>query len=199
MKNRTEITNFLFKYRSYTPLPFVAVMLLYHQANVWSLIAGFIVLICGEAIRLWGVSWAGSETRTTGRVGGTFLIISGPFAYVRNPLYVGNILIYTGAGIMSFAAFPYLQIVGLLFFSFQYYLIVLEEERYLQQTFGEQFKNYVKNVPRFIPRLTPYKDAAVVQPPMDLKDGLKSERRTFQAISIVILTIVLIWFFRRLS
>lgn len=199
MKNRTEITNFLFKYRSYTPLPFVAVMLLYHQANVWSLIAGFVVLICGEAIRLWGVSWAGSETRTTGRVGGTFLIISGPFAYVRNPLYVGNILIYTGAGIMSFAAFPYFQIAGLLFFAFQYYMIVIEEERYLKETFGEQFTKYFKNVPRFVPRLTPYKDSSVLQPPMDLKDGLKSERRTFQAISIVVLTIVLIWFFRRLS
>lgn len=199
MKNRTEITNFLFKYRSYTPLPFVAVMLLYHQANVWSLIAGFVVLICGEAIRLWGVSWAGSETRTTGRVGGTFLIISGPFAYVRNPLYVGNILIYTGAGIMSFAAFPYFQIAGLLFFAFQYYMIVIEEERYLEETFGEQFTKYFKNVPRFVPRLTPYKDSSVLQPPMDLKDGLKSERRTFQAISIVVLTIVLIWFFRRLS
>jgi len=174
-------------------------MLLLHDANIWSLIAGFIIILLGEFIRLMGVSIAGSETRTTDKVGGTFLIISGPFAYVRNPLYVGNILIYTGAGIMSFAFFPYFQIAGLAFFLTQYYLIVLDEEEYLKVKFGDQFSNYMKNVPRFFPRITPYKDNRVEQPPFDLKEGLKSERRTFQAIFFVTLTIVAIWFFRRLS
>ena len=107
----------LFKYRSYTPIPFVIVMFLFANSNIWSLIAGLIVALSGEFIRLWGVSWAGSETRTTGEAGGTFLIVSGPFAHVRNPLYVGNILIYTGLGIMSFALFPWLQIAGFIFFN----------------------------------------------------------------------------------
>src|SRR5690606_2311107 len=97
----------IFKYRSYTPIPFVIVMLLFENANIWSLVIGFLIALSGEAFRLWGVSWAGSETRTTGTVGGTFLIISGPFAHVRNPLYVGNILMYTGLGIMSYALFPW--------------------------------------------------------------------------------------------
>jgi protein-S-isoprenylcysteine O-methyltransferase Ste14 len=172
-------------------------MLLYENSNVWSLILGFIIALTGEFIRFWGVSWAGSETRTTGGVGGTYLIISGPFAHVRNPLYVGNILIYSGLGIMSFSIFPYLQIAALIFFFIQYYYIIKEEEGYLKKTYGEKYEDYTKNVPRLIPRLTVYRAENVEQPPFDYKDGLKSEKRTLQAFAIVFITIFLIWYIRR--
>lgn len=172
-------------------------MLLFAYPNVWSLIIGFIIAMTGELIRIWGVSWAGSETRTTGKVGGTYLIVSGPFAHLRNPLYLGNILLYTGLGFMSFALFPWFQIFGFLFFSFQYYTIVKEEEKYLEETFGEAFTEYKKNVPRFIPRISRYKVGNLEQPEYELNKGLRSERRSLQAFSIVALTILLIWFFRR--
>jgi protein-S-isoprenylcysteine O-methyltransferase Ste14 len=193
----SNIANKFFKYRSYTPIPFVIIMFLFENANVWSLILGFIIALTGEFIRFWGVSWAGSETRTTGSVGGTYLIISGPFAHVRNPLYVGNILMYTGLGIMSFSIFPYLQIVALCFFFVQYYYIIREEEGYLRKTYGKSYEDYTLNVPRLIPRLTAYKAANVEQPPFDSKDGLKSEKRTLQAFTIVTITILIIWYFRR--
>ncbi len=186
-----------FKYRSYTPIPFVVLMLIFAYPNIWSLIAGFILALIGELIRLWGVSWAGSETRTTGNVGGTYLIISGPFSHLRNPLYLGNILMYTGLGIMSFALFPWLQIAGLIFFSLQYYMIVLEEEKYLGMTFGSKFEAYKANVPRFIPRITKYKAGNIEQPAYNIKKGLKSERRSLQAFTLVSITILLLWFLRR--
>ncbi len=195
---RSEISAGFFKYRSYTPIPFLVLAIMYINANIWSLIAGFLISLAGEIIRLWGVSWAGSETRTTGNVGGTFLIVSGPFAYVRNPLYVGNILIYAGLGLMSFALFPYLQIAGLLFFYIQYTFIVLEEENYLHKTFGEEFENYVKNVRRFFPRITRYRSGNAVQPPFNFKAGLKSEKRSLQAFSLAALTIILLWFVQRI-
>ncbi len=188
----------LFKYRSYTPVPFVLIMFLYHNANIWSLIGGFVPVVIGELIRLWGVSWAGSETRTTGSVGSSYLVISGPFAYVRNPLYVGNILIYTGLGVMSFAVFPYFQIAGFLFFSIQYHLIVKEEESYLLKTYGADYDEYVKNVTRFFPRFTPYKKENLIQPSFSLKAGLRSEKRSLQAIIFIIITLLLLWFLRRL-
>lgn len=187
-----------FKYRSYTPIPFLIITLLFHNSNVWSLITGSVIALFGEMIRLWGVSWAGSETRTTGNVGGTFLIVSGPFAYVRNPLYVGNILIYTGLGIMSFAIFPYLQIAGVIFFYLQYHFIVKEEEQYLEKTFDKEYGEYIKHVPRFFPRLTAYKAASAKQPQFNIKAGIKSERRSFQAFAFVAATILLIWFLRRI-
>ena len=150
MKN---ISPRLFKYRSYTPIPFLVLMIIFQNSTIWTLLIGFFIALVGELIRFWGVSWTGSETRTTGTVGGTFLIISGPFAYVRNPLYVGNILIYLGLGIMSFAWFPYLQIVAILFFLFQYYLIVNEEEKYLKEGLKKSIKNIVQKFPHFFPNL----------------------------------------------
>jgi len=174
-------------------------MIAYQQSNVWSLPLGLLIAVCGELIRLWAVSWAGSETRTTGKVGGTYLVINGPYAHVRNPLYVGNILIYFGLGIMSFALFPYLQIFALAFFIFQYHEIIKEEEGFLREKFGNDFDEYYKNVPRIFPRLTPYRKEGVEQPEYDLKKGLRSERRTLQAFAIVAGTLIILWFLRRLS
>jgi len=194
-----KLSKKIFTYRSYTPLPFLILMIAYQQSNVWSLPLGLAIAIGGELIRLWAVSWAGSETRTTGKVGGTYLVISGPYAHVRNPLYVGNILIYFGLGIMSFALFPYLQILALAFFVFQYYAIIKEEEGFLKEKFGADFEDYIKNVPRIFPRISAYKKANVEQPGYDIKKGLRSERRTLQAFGIVAGTLLILWFLRRLS
>jgi len=189
----SKLSSTLFKYRSYTPIPFLVVMLIFQQATPVSLITGFAVAVVGELIRFWGVSWAGSETRTTSEVGGSNLVISGPFAYVRNPLYIGNILIYLGLGIMSFAFFPYLQITALLFFVFQYHFIVKGEENYLHKTYGGSYEEFVNNVPRFLPRLTPYKNPEIMQPAFKPKEGLHSERRTLQALVSISAIIITLW------
>ncbi|MBT8377732.1 MAG: isoprenylcysteine carboxylmethyltransferase family protein [Ignavibacteria bacterium] len=191
-----NLSSILFKYRSYSPIPFLILMLAFHNANLWSMAIGFVIALTGEAIRLWAVSWTGSETRTTGEAGGTFLIISGPFAYVRNPLYIGNILLYLGLGIMSFALFPYLQIIAVCFFLWQYHSIIKYEEIYLQKTFGEEYENYLKNVRSIIPRFTPYKNSSLEQPLFNLKAGLRSEKRSIQAFISVALAIVIIWFIK---
>lgn len=190
------MSSLAFKYRSYTPIPFLILMLIFQQSTPLTLIIGFAVALIGELIRFWGVSWAGSETRTTGGVGGTFLIISGPFAYVRNPLYVGNILLYLGLGIMSFALFPYLQIVAIIFFLIQYYFIVSEEEKYLLEKFKDDYKDYRKNVPAFFPRLFPYKNSNIVQPPRNPKAGFRSERRSLQAFIGISALLIILWLIR---
>ena len=191
----TALSDKVFKYRSYTPIPFVILMLVFQKANIESLIIGFAITLIGELIRLWGVSYAGSETRTTGAVGGTYLIISGPFAYVKNPLYLGNILMYFGFGVMSLALFPYLQILALIFFYFQYYLIIKREEGYLREQFGEEYEKYYKAVPKLIPTFFPYRNKKLEQPPFNLKAGLKSERRTLQALIITTLLLLAVWYF----
>ncbi len=165
-------------------------MFLFQQATLQSLVIGFIVALIGEGFRLWGVSYAGSETRTTGDVGGTYLVISGAFGHVRNPLYLGNILLYVGIGIMSNALFPYLQIFALIFFYIQYRLIIIAEEKYLKSTFGKAYEKYYNSVPRLIPRITKYKDETVTQPPLNINAGLRSEKRSLQAFTII--TIILI-------
>lgn len=182
-----------FKYRSYTPIPFLIVMLIFQKATLESMIIGFLISLIGEGFRLWGVSVAGSETRTTGGVGGSFLVVTGAFAHVRNPLYVGNILLYLGIGIMSMALFPYLQIVALVFFYIQYKFIIDEEEKYLEKTFGAQYDDFRNNVPRLIPRLTAYKNPGVEQPEYKIKKGLKSETRTLQAFAFVTVLLIVLY------
>lgn len=197
MSEPSDIRRWIFKYRSYTPIPFLIVMVVFARPTVASLLAGFAVLLTGELIRFWGVSIAGAETRTTGNVGGTFLITNGPFAYVRNPLYLGNMLLYGGIGIMSMALFPWLLAVAVVWFYFQYYLIVTREEEYLAQRFGEPFDEYRKSVRRFLPRLTPFRSSQPPAKTLDPSEGLASERRTLQAIGLVTLMILAIYIFQQ--
>ncbi|MEO8447367.1 MAG: isoprenylcysteine carboxylmethyltransferase family protein [bacterium] len=192
MKN---LGNLFFKYRSYIPVPFLLVMLVFMQPTFVSIVIGFVIAASGESIRLWSVSFAGSETRTTSGVGGTYLVTQGPYSMVRNPLYIGNIMIYIGLGIMSFALFPYLQIFALLFFIFQYYCIILAEEDFLQSKFKQEFTEYKKSVNRFIPWKNKLNDNIKSALTYDLKKGFKSERRSLQAFilsSAIIITYYLI-------
>lgn len=191
MTLKQKIGKLLFKNRSYTPIPFLLVMIIFQEATLLSIIAGFALVIIGELFRYWGVIYAGSITRTTSGVGANQLVVSGAFSHLRNPLYLGNILIYVGVGIMSMALAPYLQIIALLFFIFQYYMIIAEEEEFLTQHFGEKYAEYKSNVPKLFPRLSAYKNEDSNKQTFNLKAGLKSERRTLQAIAITSLIIIL--------
>ena len=183
----------VFEYRSYTPIPFLLVMIFFSKPTAKTLLLGFSVLAVGELLRLWGVAIAGSETRTTGPVGGTFHITTGPFAYVRNPLYLGNVLIYAGVGVMSNALFPWLTIIALVYFVVQYSLIVNLEEEHLAVAFGEEYRRYSASVPRFLPRMTKYRSGSYEQPKLDWKSGLQSETRTLQAITIHVVILTAVW------
>lgn len=187
---RPDIRRLIFTWRSYTPIPFLAVMVWFAQPTLVSMVAGFLLIVCGEALRFWGVSIAGSETRTTGRVGGTYLITTGPFAYVRNPLYVGNMVMYAGVGVMSMALFPWLLLLAVCWFYLQYYLIVAQEEEYLAERFGAEYDDYKKGVGRFIPRLTRYVSPHPSPKSVSASEGCASERRTLQAIGLVTLSII---------
>jgi protein-S-isoprenylcysteine O-methyltransferase Ste14 len=183
----------LFQYRSYTPIPFLIVMLIFAHPTVTSLILGFCIVSAGEFLRLWGVAIAGSETRTTDSVGGTFLITTGPFAHVRNPLYLGNILMYFGIGIMSNALVPLLPWIALVYFLLQYSLIVNLEEKYLNRRFGGDFVRYCNAVPRFFPTLKKYTSGTHEQPGLNWRRGVTSEKRTLQAIAVLTFALAGLW------
>jgi protein-S-isoprenylcysteine O-methyltransferase Ste14 len=195
MSDTFDVRRWIFTYRSYTPIPFLVVMVVFARPTVLSLVGGFAIMLIGELIRFWGVSIAGAETRTTGNVGGTYLITNGPFAYVRNPLYLGNMLLYAGIGVMSLALFPWLLIIAVVWFYVQYYLIVTREEEYLAGRFGGEYDEYRRHVRRFLPRLTPYRTARPPAKTLDPAEGLASEKRTLQAIGLVTLLIVALYVF----
>jgi protein-S-isoprenylcysteine O-methyltransferase Ste14 len=158
--------------------------------------AGAILALLGEFLRFWGVAYAGSLTRVTGGVGAPEVIVAGPFAHVRNPLYVGNILLYAGVGLMSNALFPWLVAVAVVYFVFQYSQIVVLEEQFLRKTFASSFEDFARSVPRFLPRLTPYRHDAQQHQKPDWAAALRSERRTLQAFGLAVLVLIVLWYSR---
>ena len=83
------------------------------------------------------------------------LVIIGPYAYVRNPMLLGVFLVLAGEALLfqSWALLIYL----LVFIVINAVYFPLSEEKGLLKRFGEDYADYKRNVPRFIPRLTPYK------------------------------------------
>jgi protein-S-isoprenylcysteine O-methyltransferase Ste14 len=188
-----ELRQRIFTLRSYTPLPFLLAMIVLGRPTISTIFYGAVIAGFGEFVRAWGVAYAGSLTRVTGSVGAPEVIVAGPFAYVRNPLYVGNLLTYVGIGIMANAIFPWLVVAALAWFIFQYRQIVALEEEFLKTTFGSAYEEYSKNVPRFIPRREPYKNPAQEHQKPNWDEAAKSEHRTFQALGIVLALVIVLW------
>ena len=183
-----DIRQFFFKNRSYTPTP-IALMIIYFAGSAKTFGSlGILLLLIGEAIRIWAVSHAGGATRTLS-VGAPSLCTSGPYALSRNPLYLGNMLMYIGivliAGIQNGL---FMVVLTAAFFLIQYTLIVSLEEETLDNLFGEEYLEYKKHVPPIIPRLKPWNGAKKMKP-TTLLQTLKTEKRTLQNVSLVLLLI----------
>ena len=180
--------NFLFKYRSYTPIPLALYILYNSHPEIQNVLIGFILIAIGESLRMWAVSYAGGITRTT-NVGAPSLCTSGPYGYTRNPLYIGNMVIYSGvvfvAGSLNILS---MLIVTWAFFIIQYYLIINLEQNTLIDIFGKEYKNYMNNVPIFFPRLTSWKNKDKYVP-MKFSKTIKTEKRTLQNIILLIMII----------
>ena len=192
----SDIRQVLFRYRSYTPIPFLFAMVLFALPTTTTVLCGFAVAILGESLRFWGVAYAGSLTRVTGSVGAPEVVVAGPFAYLRNPLYLGNVLMYCGIGVMANALTPWLVMIALVYFGFQYAMIVSLEEEFLEKEFGKEYLEFKKNVPRFLPRLSAYRTTAQDHQKPNWTECLRSERRTLQALSIIVVLLLLIWAWR---
>ncbi len=85
------------------------------------------------------------------------LVTSGMFSICRNPLYVGNILIYSAIFLMHGNAV--VMIAGIMLFCFMYQCIVYAEEAFLRQKFGTGYDAYCADVPRWIPQLGRFSQA----------------------------------------
>ncbi|MEI7811200.1 MAG: isoprenylcysteine carboxylmethyltransferase family protein [Ignavibacteria bacterium] len=191
-----DIQSKIFKYRNYTPVIFTGVFLLYRYPNIWSLLTGFVIVTAGLLLRIWGAGY----NNTTNKSDGTeqkYFIISGPFSYIRNPLYAGNILIYNGLGVMSFALFPYLTLFTFTFFCLQYRFIIKGEDVQLLKEYGKDFEKYKSSVAGLFPKLNAYKDDKISRAVFSFKSGIESERKTIQAIGLMEVTLFVIWFIGR--
>jgi protein-S-isoprenylcysteine O-methyltransferase Ste14 len=149
-----RIGGWLFRHRTALPLPITLLILLWpadpntNQAVVW---VGLGLTAFGEIVRLWAVHHIGTVSRTrTDRLGP--LISDGPFAIVRNPLYLGNIALWVGFALS--ARLPWLAPFAALFLGAEYHAIVRWEETLLEERLGDAYRRYSARVPRWVPRST---------------------------------------------
>ena len=149
----TRLGGWLFRHRTSLPLPFVLAILIIpgsDTASPFMVGAGAAITIVGELLRLWGVHHIGAISRTrSDRLGP--LVASGPFAAIRNPLYVGNIALWVGFAMA--ARLPWLAPVILVLLALEYHAIVRWEETLLESRLGQAYRDYAARVPRWIPSL----------------------------------------------
>ncbi|GAC1523421.1 MAG: hypothetical protein NVS2B8_05860 [Vulcanimicrobiaceae bacterium] len=157
-----------------------------------SLAVGVPVALLGEAIRCWAVGYSGVTTRAN-HVTAPALTTAGPYAYVRNPLYVGNFITALGftiaySGDVSRARGAGLAVLGLGTMLGVYAAIVPLEEAYLRATFGAAFDDYVARVPRLVPRATPSQPQAGTY---DASVIARAETRTFLTFGAMLVALAL--------
>lgn len=109
-----------------------------------SVLAGLAVAAAGEAIRL----WASGHIEKTQR-----LATGGPYAHTRNPLYVGSVLLAIGCGIAAASFWVVAAVIA--YFAAFYPAVIAEESRFLRTKFGADYETWAREVPAFLPRLTP--------------------------------------------
>jgi protein-S-isoprenylcysteine O-methyltransferase Ste14 len=109
------------------------------------------MLISGSCIRVFATAGHGTLAPWDPP---TRFVVNGLYRWVRNPMYIGVLLILAGAAIgwRSLALAVYAGLVALAF----HRRVVMAEEPRLQARFGEEFEVYARHVNRWVPRLTPF-------------------------------------------
>ena len=107
---------------------------------------GIVLLVIGELVRFWALGFMEKK--------GQKLAMSGPYAFVRNPLYVGNF--FLGLGVTVIVGNWIILALFLAGFLGIYTGTIRGEEKHLREVFGKLYEDYCRDVPSFLPRLTPY-------------------------------------------
>ena len=193
MSRLVRAGGWLFRRRTSLPLPLALALLLIPSGNASGapalLLLGATIAGAGELLRLWAVRHIGVISRTrSDRLGP--LVSTGPFAFVRNPLYLGNIALWVGFAVS--AHLVWLVPIFIVVLSLEYHAIVRWEEELLASRRGDEYLTYAARVPRWIPSIaaSPIVDSrqAIVdsRPPTtnSWRETFFSERGTLIAIAV---------------
>jgi protein-S-isoprenylcysteine O-methyltransferase Ste14 len=115
-------------------------------------LAAILLAAIGAAFRVWGTAYIGAVVMTSSRMHAQNVLAAGPYRYVRNPLYLGNLIFALAVSIL-------MAPIGAIFFVVAMFVqvlrLILGEEAYMTAQQGEAYLAYKARVPRLIPRLTP--------------------------------------------
>lgn len=152
-----KLGNFLFRYRNGL-FPVFYALLFVPSPSIFSsyaaaIIIGLLIALTGQFIR--AINAGEAYIARSGRnrkVYADGLVTDGIFRHCRNPLYIGNILLLLGLGIIANSLLFVLLMVPL--FAFFYQAIVRAEEDYLSKKFGSAYEAYCQDVNRWIPNFS---------------------------------------------
>jgi len=187
------VGGWLFRSRSWLPVPLVLLLLIGNWGRLgtpWIMATlGIALVVLGESTRIWAVRQIGVISRTrSGRLGR--LVIEGPFRLVRNPLYVGNLLLWTGFTVWSGKL--WLLPIAWTLFLLQYSAIIRFEEELLRQRFGEEYVAFMASVPRWWPKLSNLGATLRDRAEHPWRATLFSERGTLIAIAVISILLLIV-------
>lgn len=133
---------------------------------------GVAVAGAGCGLRLWAVRSIGKRARVR-HASAQSLLVAGPYARVRNPLYLANALLTLGLCLVAGAGWS--SLLALLLLSLVYARVVAHEEVFLTSMFGPEYAAYSERIPRWIPRLRPA-SSADLPPPWPWSEVLAREK-----------------------
>jgi hypothetical protein len=108
--------------------------------------------IAAALVRTWGTAYLNPEVMVDMQMHSSRLVADGPYRYVRNPLYFGNILLAIGFGLMAGRIGFAILVLGMIAFD---YRLILQEEAGIAASQGDSFRAYCAAVPRLLPALRP--------------------------------------------
>ena len=132
--------------------------------------AAALIAVLASTIRTWGTAYLRPEVMVSMRLQTSRLVADGPYRFVRNPLYLGNIMISIAMGLMASRLGFLVLVIGNTVFV---YRLILREEAGLEATRGNSYRAYCAAVPRLLPALSPRVSAAGSVP--DFWAGLLGE------------------------
>lgn len=174
-----------YRYRSYTPLPLVLVVLLFSRPTPLSLAGGLSLAGAGEILRLAALRHIGGASRSR-RLGAGDLATGGPYGWTRNPLYAGNLLLSGGLAVAT--GLTWLPPLLLLLFVVQYVPIILSEEEELRRLHPEAYGAYAAGTPRFLPRRPGHPGPP---PRWSWGDAVRIERPSLAAVALLTASLLL--------
>jgi protein-S-isoprenylcysteine O-methyltransferase Ste14 len=113
---------------------------------------GAALSLLAALVRTWAAAYLRSDIVHDWNLHGEGLVADGPFRHVRNPLYLGGVLLAIGFGMAASRVGFVVMVAGLTLF---YFRLILREESLLTQTQGASYARYLEAVPRLIPCITP--------------------------------------------
>ena len=114
------------------------------------IVFGALIALAGAVLRVWGTAYLGYSTVHHGEMQAGAVMADGPYRYLRNPLYLGGWCMMLAIALLMPPSGALFSIVLLTIFFLR---LILGEEAFLGKQLGQPYQEYLRAVPRLIPRL----------------------------------------------